>query len=106
MSEAARLPLDDVQLLSAFLVDLHLGIRRSMMAAFLDSIGVKHENGRIDTEANGPVEVTPDRFNAAADDLARSYPIDEVVTYFLTVLLQDYESWKPAVEWLEASAAA
>jgi hypothetical protein len=28
------------------------------------------------------------------------------VTYFLTVLLQDYESWKPAVEWLESVGAA
>ena len=104
--EAARLPLDDVQLLSAYLVDLHLGTRRPMMAAFLDSIGVKHENGRIDTEANGAIEVDAERFRAAADDLAGKYPVDEVVTYFLTVLLQDYESWKPAVEWLESVGAA
>jgi hypothetical protein len=104
--EAARLPLVDVQLLSAYLVDLHLGTRRPMMAAFLDSVGVKNDNGRIDTEANGPVEVDADRFRTAADDLVRSYPIDEVVTYFLTVLLQDYESWKPAVEWLESLGAA
>ena len=106
MREAARLPLDDVQLLSAYLVDLHLGTRRPLMAAFLDSVGVKNDNGRIDTEANGPVEVDADRFRTAADDLARSYPVDEVVTYFLTVLLQDYESWKPAVEWLESLGAA
>jgi hypothetical protein len=106
VSEAARLPLDDVQLLSAFLVDLHLGTRRPMMATFLDSVGVKHEDGRIDTEASGPIEITPDRFRAAADDLARSYPIDEVVTYFLTVLLQDFETWKSAIEWLESVGAA
>ena len=104
--EAARLPLDDAQLLSAYLVDLHLGTRRPMMAAFLDAVGVKHDDGRIDTEANGPIEVAPERFRAAADDLARSFPADEVVTYFLTVLLQDYESWKPAVEWLESVGAA
>jgi len=77
-----------------------------MMAAFLDALGVKHDAGRIDAEANGPIEVQPERFRAAADDLARSYPVDEVVTYFLTVLLQDYESWKPAVEWLESLGAA
>jgi hypothetical protein len=77
-----------------------------MMAAFLDSVGVKHEDGRIDTEANGPIEVDAERFRAAADDLARSFPVDEVVTYFLTVLLQDYETWKQAVEWLESASAA
>ena len=77
-----------------------------MMAAFLDSVGVKHEDGRIDTEANGPIDVAPDRFRTAADDLARAYPVDEVVIYFLTVLLQDFESWKPAIEWLESVGAA
>src|SRR6476646_8757677 len=39
VSEAARLPIDDVQLLSAFLIDLHLGHRRPMMAAFLNELG-------------------------------------------------------------------
>jgi hypothetical protein len=105
VTEAARLPLDDVQLLSAYLVDLHLGTRRAMMAAFLDSLGVKHEAGRIDTETSGPIEVTPERFKAAADDLARAYPVDEVVTYFLTLLLQDPETWSAAIGWLESAAA-
>ncbi len=72
VSEAARLPLDDVQLLNASLVGLPLGTRRPMMAAFLDSVGVKHDDGRIDTEANGPIEFTPERFKAAAYNLARS----------------------------------
>ena len=102
VAEAARLPLDDVQLLSAFLVDLHLGTRRPMMAAFLDAVGVKHEDGRIDTEATGPVEVSPETLRAAADDLAQRYPLDEVVTYFLTLLLQDPETWKGAMGWLES----
>ena len=105
ISEAARLPLDDVSLLSAFLVDLHLGTRRPMMAAFLDAVGVKHDGGRIDTEASGPIEVSPETLRAAADDLARTYPVDEVVTYFLTLLLQDYETWGGAVAWLESVTA-
>src|SRR5215207_6821606 len=92
IAEAARLPLDDVQLLSAFLVDLHLGTRRPMMAAFLDAVGVNHDDGRIDTEATGPIEVAPETLRAAADDVARRFPLDEVVTYFLTLLLQDPET--------------
>jgi hypothetical protein len=105
ISEAARLPIDDVSLLSAFLVDLHLGTRRPMMAAFLDAVGVKHDGGRIDTEATGPVVVDPDRLRDAADDLAQLYPVDEVVTYFLTLLLQDPESWRGTIGWLESVAA-
>jgi len=105
ISEAARLPIDDVSLLSAFLVDLHLGTRRAMMATFLDAVGVKHDAGRIDTEATGPVVVDPDRLRDAADDLARLYPVDEVVTYFLTLLLQDPETWGGTIGWLESLAA-
>ncbi|MDB4882851.1 MAG: hypothetical protein JWL95_1617 [Gemmatimonadetes bacterium] len=104
VSEAARLPLDDAQLLSAFLVDLHLGTRRPMMAAFLDAVGVPHEDGRIDTEASGPIEVPPEKLHAAADELVRRFPLDEAVTYFLTLLLQDAETWGGAITWLEARA--
>src|SRR3954467_12521480 len=50
ISEAARLPLDDAQLLSAYLVDLHLGHRRAMMAAFLNALGIPNDDGRIDSE--------------------------------------------------------
>jgi hypothetical protein len=101
VSEAARLPLDDVQLISAFLVDLHLGHRRPMMAAFLDSLGIPNDEGRIDSEK---VEVPPQddaKLRTAANDLAARYPADEVVTYFLTLLLQDSAVWKGLVEWME-----
>jgi hypothetical protein len=102
VSEAARLPLDDVQLLSAYLVDLHLGHRRAMMGAFLDALGIPNENGRIDSETT---EVPPQeaaRVSAAADVVAARYPADEVVTYFLTLLLQDPATWRGLTEWLGA----
>jgi len=105
VAEAARAPLEDASLLSAYLVDLHLGTRRPMMAAFLDRVGVKHEDGRIDSEATGPIQVEADVLRTAADDLAGRFPLDEVVTYFLTLLLQDFETWKDVVEWLEGRAA-
>jgi len=101
VSEAARLPLDDVQLISAFLVDLHLGHRRPMMAAFLDSLGIPNDEGRIDSEKT---EVPPQdeaKLRTAADDLVARFPADEVVTYFLTLLLQDSAVWKGLVAWLE-----
>ena len=100
VSEAARLPLDNVQLLSAFLVDLHLGHRRPMMASFLDSLGIPNDQGRIDSETT---EVKPQeeaKVVAAANDLAAKFPADEVATYFLTLLLQDGEVWKGLVGWL------
>ena len=70
-----------------------------------DGVGVKHEDGRIDTEESGPISVTPERLRAAADDVAARFPLDEVVTYFLTLLLQDAETWSGAIGWLESRSA-
>ena len=103
VSEAARLPLDDAQLLSAYLVDLHLGHRREMMATFLDALGIANENGRIDSDTT---EVPPQesaKLRAAADQVATRYPADEVVTYFLTLLLQDAATWRGLSEWLASA---
>jgi hypothetical protein len=105
VSEAARLPLDDVQLLSAYIVDLHLGHRRPMMAAFLDELGIANEDGRIDSETTdvGPQDAT--KVRKAADVVAAKYSADEVVTYFLTLLLQDGAVWKGLTEWLSDQSA-
>ncbi len=73
-----------------------------MMAEFLDAVGVKHDDGRIDTEATGPIELAPETVHRAADQLAEHHPLDEVVTYFLTLLLQDHETWKGTLPWLES----
>ena len=100
VSEAARLPLDDLQLLSAYLVDLHLGQRRPMMARFLDLLGIPNDEGRIDSEK---VEVTPPEpaaLTKAADTIAAEFPADEVVTYFLTLLLQDAAIWGGLTGWM------
>ena len=103
VSEAVRLPLDNAQLLSAFLVDLHLGHRRPMMASFLDALGIPNDEGRIDSETT---EVPPQdeaKVEAAAAALVTKFPPDEVVTYFLTLLLQDANVWTGLVTFLEKS---
>jgi hypothetical protein len=104
VSEAARLPLDDVQLLSAYLIDLHLGHRRPMMAAFLDQLGIPNEEGRIDSDSIEVPEQDAAKVSAAAAVIAASYPADEVATYFLTLLLQDAATWGGVREWLEKSS--
>jgi hypothetical protein len=104
VSEATRLPLDDAQLLSAYLVDLHLGNRRPMMGAFLDMLGIENEEGRIDSEKTEVPVQDADRVAAAADKLVKKYPADEVVTYFLTLLLQDAAVWTGLIGWLERAS--
>ena len=105
ISEAARLPLDDIQVLSAYIVDLHLGHRRPMMGAFLDALGIANEAGRIDSETTEVPEQEAGTVHAAANALVAKYPRDEVVTYFLTLLLQDASVWAPLIKWLEALPA-
>ena len=104
VSEAARLPVDDAQLLSAYLVDLHLGHRRPMMGAFLDSLGIANDEGRIDSEKAEVPTQDAGVLAAAADKLVASYPPDEVATYFLTLLLQDSAIWGGLIGWLEQQA--
>ena len=99
--EAARLPLDDAQLLSAYIVDLHLGHRRPMMGAFLDILGIANDEGRIDSESTEVPVQEAARVLAAADDVAAKFPRDEVATYFLTLLLQDSAVWGGVTGWLE-----
>lgn len=104
ISEATRLPLEDAQLLSAYVVDLHLGHRRPMMAAFLDELGIENDQGRIDSETVEVPEQDEARVMAAADTLVSLYPADDVVAYFLTLLLQDAGVWGGLIPWLERQA--
>ena len=102
--EAARLPLEDAQLLSAYLVDLHLGHRRPMMGAFLDALGIENDEGRIDAEKVEVPAQDAERVAAAADAMVAAYPADQVATYFLTLLLQDAAVWGGLIAWLEKQA--
>jgi hypothetical protein len=90
-----------VQLLSAYIVDLHLGHRRPMMAAFLEELGIPNENGRIDSETTEVAPQEPAKVRRAADTVAARFPADEVATYFLTLLLQDSGTWGPLSDWLQ-----
>jgi hypothetical protein len=73
------------------LVSFHLSHQRPMMAAFLDALGIKHEDGLIaDEELTAP---DAPKLAAAASTLTRSYPAGEVSLYFSTLLWQDPETW-------------
>lgn len=104
VSEAARLPLDDAQLISAFLIDLHLGARRPMMAAFLNALDIPNDEGRIDSDSVEVPTQDPGRLARAADAIVERFPRDEVVAYFLTLLLQDGATWEGLSAWLALSA--
>jgi hypothetical protein len=72
------------------LVSYHLAEQRPMMGAFLDAIGIAHDNGVIQDDAVPP---DPAKITAAAASIARDYPAHDVSLYLSTLLWQDPASW-------------
>ena len=78
------------------LVAYHLQHQRAMMGAFLDALGIKHEEGIIAEE-----EVTPptaDALKQAAKAIASSYPTEDVSLYLSTLVWQDADTWGPLAD--------
>ena len=75
-SYLAQLPTVTDAIAARALVNYHLERQRPMMGAFLDLLGIAHENGLI-SEENLP---KPDaaKVKQAAKDLAAKYPADDV----------------------------
>jgi hypothetical protein len=72
------------------LVVYHLAERREMMGAFLDALGISHENGVIQNDDVKPDEA---KVAAAAAALAERFPASDVALYLSTLLCQDPETW-------------
>lgn len=78
-------------LAARLLVSYHLGHQRPMMGAFLDALGIAHDNGLISDELEAAVSA--EKLKAAADAIAGAYPPDDIRLYFQTLLLQDPDTW-------------
>jgi hypothetical protein len=85
------LPAISEMIAARMLVAYHLQHQRAMMGAFLDALGIRHEEGIISEE-----EVTPptaDALKQAARTLAASYPAEDVSLYLSTLVWQDADTW-------------
>jgi len=80
-------------LAGSLLVALHLAERRPLLGAFLDRLGLPHDDGVMADETGGPLEAT--RVEEAARELVSRFPSEQVRTYFSVLLLQDPERWAP-----------
>jgi len=95
------LPAMSDSLAARLLVTYHLTAQRPMMAAFLDALGVPHEDGLITAEDVKVPDAATCR--AAAKALMSRFPEADTTTYFATLVVQDPETWKPLEEFVEAS---
>ena len=86
----ASVPDPPEDLAARLLVVYHLAEQRPMMGAFLDALGIAHENGLIRSDAGTP---DPAKMVAAAAAIAREYPAHDVALYLNTLLWQDPAAW-------------
>ena len=85
------------------LVSYHLEHQRPMMGAFLDSLGVAHEDGLI-SEENVTVPGA-EQVRSAASELASRYPAEDVSLYFSTLVSQDPETWNELTKLPETTGS-
>jgi hypothetical protein len=78
-------------LAARLLVSYHLEHQRPMMGAFLDLLGIAHEDGLIADE--NPTAPDAEVLGRAATELAKQFPPADVSRYFWTLLWQDPETW-------------
>ena len=72
------------------LVVYHLAEQRAMMGAFLDALGITHENGLIEDDG---VKPNPEKIDAAVAAISARFPAEHVSLYLSTLLCQDPETW-------------
>jgi hypothetical protein len=96
------MPAVSEMLAARLLVTYHLAHQRAMMGAFLDALGIAHEEGIIAEDDVKPPAA--DALKQAAKAIAASYPADDVSLYLSTLVWQDPDTWGPLAEVPEASA--
>jgi hypothetical protein len=85
------MPAVSEMLAARMLVAYHLAHQRPMMGAFLDALGIAHEEGIITEDEVKPP--SPDALGNAAKTLAASYPAADVSLYLSTLVWQDPDTW-------------
>lgn len=73
------------------LIAYHLAAERPMMAAFLDAVGIEHDNGLITTD-DVPVPAA-DKVAAGVAALKAGFPEDAVRLYLHTLVVLDGDTW-------------
>ena len=92
----AQLPTVTDTIAARALVNYHLDRQRPMMGAFLDLLGIAHEDGLISEE--NVTKPEPEKLQAAAKELAAKYPEPDVSLYLSTLVSQDPDTWGSLAE--------
>ena len=94
----ASMPNLPEQVAARALIAYHLEEQRAMMGAFLDALGIAHENGVIKEDEVKPEQA---KLAPAVDAIEKAYPAEDVALYVNVLLCQDPATWgslRPIVE--------
>ena len=86
----ASLPNLPEQVAARALIAYHLEAQRPMMGAFLDALGITHENGVIQED---DVKPDPEKIAPAVDAIQKTFPPEDVSLYLNVLLCQDPATW-------------
>jgi hypothetical protein len=86
------------------LVSYHIEHQRKLMGAFLDALGIAHNDGMIGEDT----EVSPaaDKIREAVKTIAASFPAEDVALYLSTLYWQSPETWSALVDVAEIALPA
>lgn len=73
------------------LISYHFQVKRDLMGAFLDALGIAHENGMISDESVAPP--SRDQLIAAIGKLRSAFPAADVDLYLRTLATLDGDTW-------------
>ena len=73
------------------LIAYHFAHQRPLMAAFLDALGITHEDGLIAAEDLPAPD--PEKLKTAIEAIRASFPVDDVQRYLHTLVTLDGETW-------------
>lgn len=73
------------------LIGYHLASERPLMAAFLDAVGIEHDNGLITAE-EVPAPA-PEKLAAGVAAIKAGFPADDVRLYLHTLVVLDGDTW-------------
>src|SRR5205085_285256 len=78
------------QIAARALIAYHLEAQRPMMGAFLDALGIAHENGVIQED-----DVKPDekKLEPGVEAIEKAFPAEDVSLYLNVLLCQDPATW-------------
>jgi hypothetical protein len=96
--QLVALPAVSEMMAARLLVSYHLVHQRPMMGAFLDALGIAHEEGMITEEEMQPPAA--EKLTAASKTLKASYPAEDVTLYLSTLTWQDPDTWGALAESL------